>query len=145
MPEAQRGLLDTNILVLWEWMEPTVLPDEVAISTITLAELSAGVHLVTGADQDADDERRRRSAVLHRAEADFDPLPFDAPAARAFGSICAVVLGAGRSPRRRVADLMIASIASTNGLPLFTTNPDDFHGLDGVVEVVTVPRPLEAP
>jgi predicted nucleic acid-binding protein len=79
--------------------------------------------------------------VLQRAENEFDPIPFDAEAARIYGRVCAAVIGAGRKPRRRVADLMIASIASATGLPLFTTNPDDFRGLDDLLTVVPVNRP----
>ena len=82
-----------------------------------------------------------QSGVLQHAEATFDPLPFDAAAARAFGLITAAVLAAGRRPRRRLADLMIASIANVNGIPLYTTNPDDFTGLDDLVTVVAVVRP----
>jgi predicted nucleic acid-binding protein len=48
----------------------------------------------------------------------------------------------GRRPCGRVADLMIASIAAANRLPLFTTNPADFNGLESVVTVVPVPVPL---
>jgi hypothetical protein len=79
--------------------------------------------------------------VLQRAESEFDPLPFDAEAARAFGRVAAAVLAAGRKPRARTADLMIASVAIANRLPLYTTNPDDFAGLDTLVTVVAVPLP----
>lgn len=79
--------------------------------------------------------------VLQRAENEFDPIPFDAEAARIYGRVCAAVVSAGRKPRRRVADLMIASIAIAEDIPLFTTNPDDFMGLDGLLTVVAVTRP----
>ncbi|MFD0747489.1 hypothetical protein ACFQ1L_41010 [Phytohabitans flavus] len=81
---------------------------------------------------------------MQHAESTFDPLPFDADAARAFGRVAAAVLAAGRKPRRRIADLMIASIAAVNDLPLYTTNPDDFAGLDGLLDVVAV-RPPRTP
>lgn len=136
-----RGLLDTNILILRRWIAPESLPDELAISAVTLAELSAGVHLVRGDTGKARAERARRTDVLQRAESAFDPIAFDAEAARAFGRISAAVQDAGRSPRRRVADLMIASVAAAQGLPLYTTNPDDFAGLSGILEVVPVLRP----
>jgi predicted nucleic acid-binding protein len=141
--ELRRGLLDTNILILRKWVGPDDLPDEMAISAITLAELSAGPHQVR---KDADDydehtERARRLDVLQRAENEFDPLPFDAEAARTYGRVCAAVIGAGRKPRRRVAGLMIAAIAIAQDLPLYTTNPDDFAGLDGLLTVVPVTRP----
>ena len=79
--------------------------------------------------------------ILQRAENEFDPIPFDAEAARIYGRICAAVVGAGRKPRRRVADLMIAAIAIAEELPLFTTNPDDYKGLDDLLTVVPVTRP----
>ncbi|MEU5595669.1 type II toxin-antitoxin system VapC family toxin [Streptomyces sp. NPDC020298] len=143
--EYRQGLLDTNIMILRRWIDPGELPAEVAISAVTLAELSAGPHEVrSNAEQDDYDEhveRARRMDVLQRAENEFDPVPFDAEAARIYGRICAAVISAGRKPRRRVADLMIASIAVAEGLPLFTTNPDDFQGLDDLLAVVPVTRP----
>jgi predicted nucleic acid-binding protein len=138
--ERSRGLLDTNILVLRRWIDPAVLPDEVAISAVTLAELSAAVQLVAGDDAEARAERARRTDVLQRVENEFDPIPFDANAARMFGRLSAAVRGVGRTPRRRVADLMIAAVAAVHGLPLYTTNPGDFAGLDGLVDVVAVAR-----
>jgi predicted nucleic acid-binding protein len=142
-PEGRVGLLDTNILVLRRWIDVSELPAEMAISAVTLAELSAGVHLVRGRDADARAERARRMEVLQRVEHEFDPIPFDAEAARSFGGISAAVLGVGRTPRRRVADLMIASVAAAQDLPLYTTNPDDFAGLEAIVDVVTVARPSD--
>jgi predicted nucleic acid-binding protein len=136
-----QGLLDTNILILRRWIDSESLPHQMAISAVTLAELSAGVHLVRGDDAAARAERARRTDVLQRAENEFDPISFDAEAARAFGRISAAVHGSGRTPRRRVADLMIASVSAAQGLPLYTTNPNDFAGLDGIVEVVPVQRP----
>lgn len=131
-----RGLGDTNILIHLERLSAEWLPSELLTSTITLAELSAGTH---SANDEA--ERGRRIARLQRVEATFQPLPFDAEAARQYGVIAGVVIAMGRKPRRRVADLMIASVAAANRLPLFTTNPDDFAGLDTVVSVVPVPVP----
>ncbi len=139
--EHRRGLLDTNILILRRWIDPAQLPDEMAISAVTLAELSAGVHLVAGEDGGARDERARRTDILQRAEHEFDPLPFDVEAARAFGRLTAAVQAIGRTPRRRVADLMVAAVAAAQELPLYTTNPDDFVGLAGMVHVVAVDRP----
>lgn len=131
-----RGLGDTNILIHLERLPAEWLPSELLTSTITLAELSAGIH---SADDEA--ERGRRIARLQRVEATFQPLPFDAEAARQYGVIAGVVISMGRKPRRRVADLMIASVAAANRLPLFTTNPDDFAGLETVLPVVPVPVP----
>jgi predicted nucleic acid-binding protein len=140
-----QGLLDTNILILRRWIDPGELPAEVAISAITLAELSAGPHQVRRSDEQDDydehAERARRLDVLQRAESEFDPIPFDAEAARIFGRVTAAVIAAGRKPRRRIADLMIAATAVAEELPLFTTNPDDFAGLEDLLTVVPVTRP----
>jgi len=132
----QRGLIDTNIVIHLASLDATRLPEEMVISAITLAELSAGPH---HADDPA--ERARRISLLQHTEATFDPLPFDAEAARAFGPVAAAVFAAGRTPRRRIADLMIASVALANRLPLYTTNPGDFAGLDDLLTVVAVARP----
>ncbi|MGQ0776356.1 MAG: type II toxin-antitoxin system VapC family toxin, partial [Pseudonocardiales bacterium] len=111
--EYERGLIDTNIMILRKWVDPEELPAEMAISAITLAELSAGPHEVRrNEEQDEYDEhteRARRMDVLQRAENEFDPIPFDAEAARIYGRVCAAVISSGRKPRRRVADLMIAA------------------------------------
>lgn len=133
MPDDGRGLLDTNILILRRSIDHAELPAVVSISSVTLAELSAGPH-------HAEDplERARRLDVLQRAESEFDPLPFDIEAARAFGQVCAAVLAVGRKTRSRVADLMIASVAIANQLPLYTTNPGDFDGLGDLLTVRAV-------
>ncbi|MEV6410447.1 type II toxin-antitoxin system VapC family toxin [Kribbella sp. NPDC051718] len=143
MPADHRqGLLDTNIVILRKWIDPAELPDEMAITTITLAELSAGPHQVrSDAAYNEHAERARRMDVLQRVESEFDPIPFDTEAARIYGRICAAVVAAGRTPRRRIADLMIASIAVAEELPLFTTNPDDFRGLEELLTVVPVAHP----
>jgi predicted nucleic acid-binding protein len=135
-----RGLIDTNIVIHLPALDPAQLPDEMVLSAVTLAELSAGPHRT-----DDPAERARRTSVLQGTEATFDPLPFDGDAARAYGMVCAEVLAAGRKPRRRIAYLMIASIALVNRLPLYTTNPDDFAGLDHLVTLVAVQRPESAP
>jgi predicted nucleic acid-binding protein len=137
--QRTRGLIDTNILVHLAIPDPEQLPEELVISAVTLAELSAGPH-----HTDDPVERARLTSVLQHAEATFDTLPFDAEAARAYGVICAAVLAAGRKPRRRVADLMIASVATVNRMPLYTTNPDDFIGLDRILTVLPVDRPTPA-
>jgi predicted nucleic acid-binding protein len=141
----QRGLADTNILILRSWIEPNELPDELAISAITLAELSAGPHEVRADNEQhlyfEGPERARRLDILQRAEHEFDPIPFDAEAARAYGRVVAAVLAVGRKHRRRATDLMIAATAIAAGLPLYTTNPDDFAGLDSLLTVAPVTRP----
>ena len=127
------GLVDTNVLIQLVRLDPNDLPDEIVISAVSLAEISAGPHHTTDAA-----ERARRTSVLQHVEATFEPLPFDAAAARAFGQVSAAVLAVGRKTRSRLADLMIASVAVSNGLPLYTSNPDDFRGLDVLMTVVPV-------
>jgi len=143
--EPTQGLLDTNILALRPWIPPNCLPDEMAISAVTVAELAAGVHLVDGDDSAASRERARRVAVLQHTENEFDALAFDTDAARVFGQMAAALKAAGRTPRRRALDLMIAATAAVNRLPVYTTNPADFVGLDRLVLIVPVPRPTSAP
>lgn len=138
-------MLDTNILILRRWIDARELPAEMAICAVTLAELSAGPHQVRpNSEQDDYDEhveRARRLDVLQRAEHEFDPIPFGVEAARTYGRVTAAVVSTGRKPRRRVADLVIAATAIAEDLPLFTTNPDDFEGLTGLLTVVPVTRP----
>jgi tRNA(fMet)-specific endonuclease VapC len=133
---AETGLLDTSTLLLLSRIaDPTLLPDHPLISTITLAELSVGPLVARD-----DAERAARLAHLQQAEADFDPLPFDAAAARAFGAVAAGLRRAGRKPAARAYDAMIAAIAIANGLPVYTCNPQDFAAIDGLT-VVPVPHP----
>jgi predicted nucleic acid-binding protein len=115
-------------------LDPSRLPVEVAVSAITMAELAAGPHATPDPDV-----RGRRQDRLQRAEAAFDPLPFDGDAARAYGRIFAAVTAAGRKARgARVVDLLIAATALAAELPLYTRNGDDFVGLDGLVDVHVV-------
>lgn len=131
------GLLDTSTLLLLPRIgDPSVLPDVPLISAVTLAELSVGP-LVT----DDEAERARRLAHVQQAEADFDPLPFDAVAARAFGQVASSLRRSGRKPAARALDALIAATAVANGLPLYTCNPDDFAGISGLVlRPVSVPE-----
>ena len=112
-------------------LDATDLPGQVAVSAVTMAELAAGPH----ATRDPD-ERGRRQDRLQRAEAAFDPLPFDGDAARAYGRIFAAVVAAGRKARgARAVDLLIAATALAAGLPLYTRNGGDFAGLEGLVDI----------
>ena len=123
------GLLDTSVvLVLPSLSSPSALPEVALISAVTLAELTVGPLVATD-----EGERARRLATLQQAEADFDPIPFDAAAARAFGQVVASYRRSGRKPAARSFDAMIAASALANGLPLYTANPDDFAGIDGLV------------
>jgi tRNA(fMet)-specific endonuclease VapC len=131
-----RGLLDTStLLLLGRLQDATSLPDEPLISVVTLAELSVGPLVAT-----SDEERAARQAHLQQAEADFDPLVFDALAARKFGHVAASLRRAGREPTARSFDAMIAAIALSHDLPVHTCNPNDFAGIEGLI-VVAVPQP----
>ncbi len=133
-PRRARGLLDTSVVIDLEQLSAATLPHEAAISAITMAELSAGPHATTDPV-----ERAIRQDRLQRAEAGFDPLPFDADASRAYGRVYAAVAAAGRKARgARSVDLLIAATACAHGLPLYTRNPDDFAGLHDLIEIVAV-------
>ena len=127
-----RGLLDTSVVIDLEDIDPSRLPGEVAVSVITMAELAAGPHATTDAH-----ERARRQDRLQRAEAAFDPLPFDAEAARAYGRLYAAVVASGRKARgMRAVDLLIAATACAANLPLYTRNRDDLRAVEKLVEVI---------
>ena len=131
---APRGLLDTSVVIDFEHIDIARLPREIAISSLTMAELAAGPHAT-----DDPGERGRRQDRLQRAEAVFESLPFDAEAARAYGRIYAAVAGAGRKARgARAVDLLIAATAASEGLPLYTRNGTDFEALEGLVDVIVV-------
>lgn len=131
---APRGLLDTSVVIDIENIDVARLPREIAISSLTMAELAAGPHAT-----DDPVERGRRQDRLQRAEAVFESLAFDAEAARAYGRIYAAVAAAGRKARgARAVDLLIAATAAAESLPLYTRNGADFEALEGVVDVVMV-------
>lgn len=133
MAEAGRGLLDTSVLIDHELVDPQRLPEQSAIAAVTLAELAAGPHATADAD-----ERARRQDRLQWAAATWDPLPFDADAARMYGRVFAAVKATGRSNRARLADLLIAATAAANGLPLYTRNASDFAGLEKLVKIIAL-------
>ncbi len=130
----ERGVIDTSVVIDLDHIETGSLPVEVAVSAVTMAELAAGPHATSDSD-----ERARRQDRLQRAEATFDPLPFDAESARAYGRIYSAVVAGGRKARgARAVDLLIAATAVASGLPLYTRNGEDFQGLGRLVEVVEV-------
>jgi hypothetical protein len=130
-----KGILDTSAVVVLDEVDVEHLPTRSLITTVTLAELSVGP-LVAKSDR----TRIKRQESLQLAEADFEPLPFDVAAARAFGRVSASLRRAGRRVHSRTFDAMIAAIAVAHGLPLYTCNPRDFEGIDEL-EVVPVPVP----
>jgi predicted nucleic acid-binding protein len=130
----ERGLLDTSVLIDLDQIDATKLPITVAVSALSMAELAAGPHATSDAD-----ERGRRQDRLQRAEATFDPLAFDSDAARAYGRVFAAVMATGRKDRgARAVDLLIAATALSAELPLYTRNSDDFRGIEQLVAVVVV-------
>jgi len=130
------GILDTSTVIgLQGLTDANALPAHPLITAVTLAELSVGP-LVAGDEP----ERAARQAHLQQAEADFDPIPFDVSAARAFGRVAASLRRSGRKPAARAYDAMIAATAVAHDLPVYTCNPADFAGIEAL-DVVAVPRP----
>jgi len=122
------GLLDTSVVIgLADVTDPGELPARPLISAVTLAELSLGPLVARD-----DAARAARQAVLQQTEASFDPLPFDAAAARAFARVAADLRASGRRPAARAFDALIAATALANGLPLHTANPRDVMGIGGL-------------
>ena len=127
-----RGLIDTSVIIDLPGIEASRLPQNMAISAISLAELAAGPHATTDSA-----ERARRQDRLQRTEATFEALSFDADAARAYGRVYAAVTGAGRKARgQRAVDLLIAATALASDLPLYTRNPADFVALSELIDVI---------
>jgi tRNA(fMet)-specific endonuclease VapC len=129
----EHGVLDTSTVIsLGRVADVTGLPRVPIITAVTLAELSVGPLIA-----DDDDERARRQAHLQEAEADFDVLPFDVEAARAFARVAAGLRRSGRKRTARSFDALIAATALSQGLPLYTSNPADFEGVEDL-EIVPV-------
>ena len=126
----QRAVLDTSVLLASD-LAP--LPGELAISTASLAELHFGV-LVARDDHIRADRLRRLGLI----ESQFDALPVDGAVAREYGRLAAAITAAGRQPRGRVMDLLIAATAATHDAALYTRNPADFRGLDELLPVIAV-------
>jgi toxin FitB len=127
------GVLDTNVFIDLATLDEFALPEVSALTTITLAELQHGVAVAQ--DAETHDERNKR---LGAAIVGYDPLPFDRQASTRYGSLIRLTIAAGRDPRSRRFDLMIASIASCHDLPLYTRNPKDFVGLESLVKIIEV-------
>ena len=131
---ASTGLLDTSVVIDLNKLPPSVLPTTSLISAITLAELLQGVHLANGPVQ-----RAIRLERIRAVEASFpEPLSFDSAAAREYATLVALVLGAGRNPKPRRLDLMIAATAAAIKVPIFTRNAKDLAGLHNRLKVISV-------
>ena len=138
MSRHRYGLLDTNtVILLARLRDPDALPDEPTISAVTLAEIAVGP-----LSTDDDRERVRRQGHLQLAEANFDPIPFDAAAARAFAEVASSFRRLGRKPAARAFDALIAATAISRDLPVYTCNPRDFDGIERL-EVIAIPHPGE--
>jgi tRNA(fMet)-specific endonuclease VapC len=125
---VEQGILDTSTVILLDRLtDPSELPAEPLITAVTLAELSVGPLVASD-----EAERAARQARLQQAEADFEPLPFDVAAARAFGRVAASLRGSGRKVQARTYDAMIAATAMANNVPLYSVNPTDFEGIVGL-------------
>ena len=133
-PRPQIGVLDTSVVIDLPRIQRGLLPNEFAVSAITMSELAAGPHATLDFE-----ERARRQDLLQRVEASLDPLPFDTEAARAFGRLYASVFQQGKKARgSRALDLMIAATAMSHRLPLYTRNPEDFVAISEIVEIIAV-------
>ncbi len=128
---SDRGLIDTSVAIVLEEIDPRRLPTEIAISSLTLAELSSGPLRAK-----AEAERARRLNRLQRFEAGLESLDFDPACARAYSHVFAATLMIGRKARGRAVDLLIAATALAHELPLYTLNAADLRGLDDLVEIV---------
>jgi toxin FitB len=125
-----RAILDTSVVIATD-IAP--LEGDLAISAITLAELHFGV--LVAKQQKVRAERLRRLLLLQRT---FDALPVDEAVAASYGQLAAAVVDAGRQPRARSMDLLIAATAHAHSARLYTRNVDDFDGLADLVDVVTI-------
>lgn len=131
--QYRAGVLDTCAYIVLDVLDPRDLPTFPQLTSVTVAELHQGVAMAKDARS-----RATRTEQLGAAMADFEPLPFDGAAATRYGTLVGMTLVAGRDPRPRKMDLMIAAISSTRGLPLYTRNPGDFKGLDELVTVIAL-------
>lgn len=125
-----RAVLDTSVVIATD-VKP--LDGELAVSAVSLAELHFGVLVAN--DQKVRAERLRRLLALQRT---FDALAVDEAVAASYGQVAAAIVDAGRQPRARSLDLLIAATAHAHSARLYTRNAEDFQGLDGLIDVVSV-------
>jgi predicted nucleic acid-binding protein len=129
----ESGILDTSVYIDLALLDPAVLPAVPELTAITMAELHQGVAMAKDAAS-----RAARTEKLSAAIVEFEPLPFDGPAAARFGTLVALTVEANRDPKPRRMDLMIAAIASAHGLPLYTRSSKDLVGLADMLRAVEV-------
>lgn len=130
-PES--GVLDTCTYIDLGLLDPAALPAIPELTAVTMAELHQGVAMAKDAMS-----RAARTEKLGAAIVDFEPLPFDGQAAARYGTLVTLTMAANRDPKPRRMDLMIAAVASSRGLPLYTRNAEDFRGLDDMVMIIEV-------
>ena len=129
----ERALLDTSVVIDYPASAVAAHATTAAVSTITLAELSYGLHTPDPLLNAAREQR------YHWITDTFDPIPFDTRAARVYGALCAMVRAVGRDPKLRRFDLLIAAVAVSLGIPLITRNEADFTGIHDALTIIAVP------
>jgi tRNA(fMet)-specific endonuclease VapC len=135
--QLEPGLLDTNVVIsLPDIIDPAMLPEDPHVCIVTIAELNVGPKVVEG-DEPLRDARQKQLEAVEEA---FEPLPFDAEVARAYGDVAASMMKRKEKRAARQLDALIAATAVANGMTLFTSNPKDFAGIDGL-DVCEVPEP----
>jgi predicted nucleic acid-binding protein len=130
---CESGVLDTSAYIDLGLLDPAALPTRPELTAITMAELHQGVAMAKDAAT-----RAARTEKLAAAIVEFEPLPFDGPAAARYGTLVALTVEVNRDPKPRRMDLMIAAIASAQGLPLYTRNAQDLVGLADMLQIVEV-------
>lgn len=128
----ERVLMDTSVVIDYPADAVAANAAAAAVSTITLAELAYGLHTPDPLRNAAREQR------YHWIVESFDPIPFDAEAARVYGALCANVRAIGRDPKPRRFDVLIAAVAVALGVPLVTRNEADFRGIHSALQVVAV-------
>jgi predicted nucleic acid-binding protein len=127
---TRRGVLDTSVLIA---DDITPIPGELAISVVSIAELQFAVLVAKTAEAQA-----MRLARLSTIQRRFEPLPVDEVVADSYGLLAAAVVRAGRQPRARAMDLLIAATAHAHDAAVYTRNAEDLAGLEHLVDVVTL-------
>lgn len=132
---TRRAVLDTSVLIEPPTNGLASLADAVAVSIVSIAELQYGLALANDPVEELA-RRRRLQVVLEHC----DVLVPDVRTTEMYGVLAGLVLRAGRNPRPRRFDLLIAATAARHDIPLLTRNADDLRGLERVVSVTAVTR-----